>query len=142
MKEGIKILVGFDGSEHATKALVEAAELAKKFKGSITVLTALHYEPADINVPGERVHDRKEMKELKELQMDVKNTYDPMGVKYEYVHDEGYDPGKMIIEHLRQGGYSLAIIGNRGIHDPSAVEMGSVSSKVANGAHCSVLIVR
>ena len=142
MKEGIKILVGFDGSTDATKALLEAADISKKFRGSITVLTALPYEPADINVPGARVHDRKEMKELEELKSDAEKSLGPLGVDYEYIHDEGYDPGKMIIYHLRSGGYSLAVLGNRGIHDPSAVSMGSVSSKVANGAHCNVLIVR
>jgi nucleotide-binding universal stress UspA family protein len=141
MKEGIKILVGFDGSDHATRALLEAADITMKYKGSVTILSALPYEPADINVPGRVVHDTKEMKELEELQTDVERSLKPLGVNYEYTHDEGYDAGLMILKHAKNGDYNLIIVGKRGLKNPTSDTMGSVSIRVANGAQCNVLIV-
>ena len=38
MRKGLKILVAYDESEHAKKALSEAADLANAFSGSISVL--------------------------------------------------------------------------------------------------------
>jgi nucleotide-binding universal stress UspA family protein len=38
MKDGSKILVAYDGSEFSKRALKEAADLAKKFGGSVTLL--------------------------------------------------------------------------------------------------------
>ncbi len=39
MKEKMKILVGLDGSDYSTWALMEAISIAKKFSGHITVIT-------------------------------------------------------------------------------------------------------
>ena len=39
MKNKMKILVGADGSDHSTWALMEAISIAKKFSGHVKVLT-------------------------------------------------------------------------------------------------------
>jgi nucleotide-binding universal stress UspA family protein len=39
MKEGMKILVGIDGSEYSMWALVEASNVAKRFLGSVKAIT-------------------------------------------------------------------------------------------------------
>jgi len=39
MKDRIRILVGVDGSNHSDRALLEAATIAKKFSGSVKVIT-------------------------------------------------------------------------------------------------------
>ena len=39
MKEKMKILVGVDGSDNSTWALMEAISIAKKFSGHVKVIT-------------------------------------------------------------------------------------------------------
>ena len=38
MEEGIKVLVAFDGSKESRNAVSEAADIANRFHGSVTVL--------------------------------------------------------------------------------------------------------
>ena len=46
MKEGMKVLAAYDGSAESHNALVQAADLTKKFKGELTVLN-VYWDPKE-----------------------------------------------------------------------------------------------
>lgn len=51
-------------------------------------------------------------------------------------------PDKRIVEHAKNSGVDLIVIGNRGIGALKKLVTGSVSQKVVNNSECSVFIVK
>jgi len=49
LKRGMRILVAYDGSRHAKKALNDAICLAQTYGGAIAALRVDPFEPADSN---------------------------------------------------------------------------------------------
>ena len=141
MEDGLKIIVGYDGSTHSVKALKEAVSIASRFKGSITVFTGLIYPPADVNRKINDLHDNKEMRELSELEKEVRSLV-PSEVSYNFDHDEVYDIADSILDRARSEGYGLIVIGSKGLTDTESLLLGSVSHKIVNHAHVDVLVVK
>ena len=51
-------------------------------------------------------------------------------------------PADVLVEEAKKRGADLIVVGRRGLSGAERLVMGSVSSKVARTASCSVLIVR
>ncbi len=141
MDEGLRIIVGFDGSKCASRALISAASLAGHFNGSVTVFTGLIYPPADVNLNDNEIHGQGEMKKLDELEREARLII-PRGVSYAFEHDEGYDAADMILRRVKDEGFDLIVIGCRGLRDAESMLLGSVSHKIANNSHTDVLLIK
>lgn len=131
------ILVGFDGSLNARRALEEALELAKP-DTRITVVAAAQ-APAPpghpLPVAPEGLEERRsELEEAKRLLADH-------GRQAEVAAVMGA-PADVLVEEAQKRGADLIIVGRRGLSGAERLVMGSVSSKVARTARCSVLIAR
>lgn len=127
MKIGMKILVAYDGSDYAKRALSEAVELAKKFSGSITLL----------HVPWEE-SDEESHKLLASAADGLKGT----GVKYNVRSERGQNIPRRITRIATEENFDLITIGSRGMGGAKAWMLGSVSSAVIEEATCPVLIVK
>jgi nucleotide-binding universal stress UspA family protein len=143
-----KILLASDGSEGALKAAGIAAELAKKFGSSITIInvfdppasimpfpgtTGFGLDPVTVNRYGEEVQDavaRRTGKVLEEA-----------GLSYE-VRKETGNPATVIARVAEEEGFDLIVIGSRGMGEIRSFFLGSVSDRVSHQAHCPVLIVK
>jgi nucleotide-binding universal stress UspA family protein len=55
---------------------------------------------------------------------------------------EAGDPATVLVETAKTGGYSLVVVGNRGMRGAARFLLGSVPNKVSHHAPCNVLIVR
>lgn len=141
LREGLKILVAYDGSNHAKKALAESVDIAKKFRGYITVLHVYPYEPADVNLTPSEVEEEKE-KFVSRIRNEVEDVLKNADVKYGFRSETGYDVGDTIMEIAKNEGYDLISIGSRGTGEARALLLGSVSHKVISQAHCDVLVTR
>jgi nucleotide-binding universal stress UspA family protein len=127
MKEGLKILVAYDESDHAKNALIEAIDLGKKYSGSITVINCA-WEMSDENA---RAMLKKTENQLKES-----------GVKYDLKVERTQNPPGRILRFADEGSYDLIVMGSRGMGGARAWLMGSVSNKVAAEAEVPVLVVK
>lgn len=131
------ILVGFDGSPNARRALEEAVNVART-DTRITVVAAAQAPAPPGQVPpvwAEGLEERQ-----RELE-DARRCLAEMGRDAEVVAVLGA-PADVLVEEADKRGADLIVVGRRGLSGAERLVMGSVSSKVARTARCSVLIAR
>ena len=153
------IVVGTDGSKPAGEAVRRATELASAEGARLHLVTAYHdpkvlperttiwsNDPkgvVDSGRPGGT--PRPETVDLREvaeslLKRAAREAVD-QGVEVETHAREGH-PADVIIDVANQEKADLIVVGSRGLHGIRRYLLGSVSSKVSDHAHCSVMIVR
>jgi nucleotide-binding universal stress UspA family protein len=132
------IVVGYDGSETAKRALERAAELATD-GATVTVVSAVHVHSAAGRGAGpvdpDEVHERRQ--ELAEAE----TLLGEKGIKPSLVEGHG-DPADVIVDQAKESGADLIVVGNRGLNVGARLLLGSVSTKVLHDAPCDVLVVR
>lgn len=131
------ILVGFDGSTNARRALEEALDVARA-DTRITVVAAAQApaSPGDVLPVGAEVLEERQ----RELE-DARRRLAELGRDAEFVAVSGA-PADVLVEEAEKRGADLIVVGRRGLDGAERLVMGSVSSKVARTAGCSVLIAR
>ena len=153
-----KILVPYDGSKHAEKALNKAVNLAKLIKGSkIIILNVIEEILTPPLVFPTRIRHYKTGEDttlstyFRDLQTDMRykmiNTLEKIKQKYENsvkirtVVLVGSAEDK-IVEYANRQNVDLIVMGSKGLKGISRLLMGSVSRHVSEKAKCSVMIVR
>jgi nucleotide-binding universal stress UspA family protein len=135
-----RILVGYDGSKAARKAVDTAVQLAVKDGADLHVLAVSR--PPEIGddveteaiIEGSRRHHRAL---LAELRGELSRT----GVKAHYEVVVGH-PAEQIIYHADQYGVDLIVVGDRGRSKIARILLGSISKHVVQYADRPVLVVR
>jgi nucleotide-binding universal stress UspA family protein len=141
------ILVGTDGSETAALAVSEAADLAANLSARLLILTA-YPNGADTRL-GEQAHNMpapKHWRSTDRVDADevLAKAVDSLGqtdVSLETVAREG-DPAEAIISVAEERKADIIVVGNKGMTGIKRFLLGSVPSRVAQHAPCSVFIVR
>ena len=146
-----KILVAIDGSEQSDKALDFALDLARNYSAEIVLINVL--SPSLISyvynsrmfVPNvdysnylnqiSNGHERLLSKALDK----AKNFQETLKVSKELVEGR---PAEKIVETAKKGMFDLIVVGSRGLSGFKEIFLGSVSNRVADMAHCPVLIVK
>jgi nucleotide-binding universal stress UspA family protein len=131
------ILVGFDGSMNARRALEAALDLAKPDTRITIVAAAQAPSPAGHPLPVEPEGLEERRSELEE----ARRILAGQGRVAEVAAVLGA-PADVLVEEAVKRGADLIIVGRRGVSGAELLVMGSVSSKVARTARCSVLIAR
>jgi nucleotide-binding universal stress UspA family protein len=133
------IVIGYDGSEAADRALERAILFAKTF-GAKLIVTSV----ARVLVPGPRGmggYDPVDPPELHAEQLRrAEERLTTEGVAAEYVNAIG-DPARTIVEIAEGKGADLIIVGTREPGWLTRMVGESVSGSVTHKAHCDVLIV-
>ena len=144
------IVVGYDGTRSAERALVRAAELARTFGSTVVVADIAAPEPVQA-MPGAfgltpYYHytldqpPRSDEALWREHRSRVEALFADGGVAHEFAGVIG-DPVNEIVEVAEQREADLIVVGTR---EPGFLERlleGSVSQGVARHARCDVLIV-
>jgi nucleotide-binding universal stress UspA family protein len=133
----MKIVIGYDGSEAAKRALERVAEFAGG--GEVSVVSAVHVLPqfgrAPLTIDPEEIAERKsELREAAEI-------LPTKGIQPSLVEGHG-EPADVIVEKAEELGAGLIVVGTNGQNAAKRVLLGSVSSSVLHKAHCDVLVVR
>ena len=133
-----KILVAYDGSESAKRALEEAAKLLGNDR-ALTVVSVAEELPqfgraAAMLVPEEHEERRRELREAKAVLAE-------RGVAATVVERRG-DAATMILDEAEKEGVELIVMGTRGLGPGKRWPLGSVSTKVLHHAPANVLVVR
>ena len=141
------IVVGTDGSETASKAVLQATELARQVGASVSLVSA--YEPVSGNrLREERREVPKDLEWMVNPREDVEATLKEAaenvqgaGVKVDTFAREG-DPADAILDVAEETKADLIVVGNKGMTGTKRFLLGSVPNKVSHHAPCSVLIIR
>ncbi len=162
------ILVATDGSDKARDAVAMAAKLAKAIDAQLTVLHVVPpgFASATDGLPGsgrvfpignmipgmprsvELSHapgdgiDESALTLGKGIVEEAGNEARRLGVENVTARLETGDCAESVLETATQISASLIVVGSRGFGRLKGMLLGSVSRKVAQDAHCSVLIVR
>ena len=133
----MKVVVGYDGSDAAKRALARAADLAGDHAEVVVVAAA---EPRTIAGITEGAHlDPSEVERRRQDLEEAKAFLSERAIEAATIEAQG-DPGDVIVEAAKDA--DLAVVGSRGLNPLQRLLLGSVSSKVVHRAHCDVFVVR
>jgi nucleotide-binding universal stress UspA family protein len=127
-----KIVVGYDGSEPARRALARAETLAKRNGATIVLVDVV--SPTDFGVPVEEEHAAMVLEQAR--------TYlSTQGVRAEVREPIG-EPARRLVETARERGVELIVVGTRSRNLIERFLLGSVGADVHHHAPCDVLVVK
>ncbi|MFL5777137.1 MAG: universal stress protein [Chloroflexota bacterium] len=130
------ILVAYDGSEPARRALDSAVELVKGFGASLSVVSVVPVHPGRVPIdPWDDVatHDQQLAK--------ARQILAEQGIVAELLESSG-DPAKSIERVAEMGRFDTIVVGTRDLGGLSRIFQGSVSEHVATHAKATVIVAR
>jgi len=140
----MRILLAYDGSAQADKALERAIDLAGKLDVDLAVVSVT----ADLCLPMLELTEADCHTITHAYAVETQGLLDKAtaratekGIRVEGLLREG-DPAEKILETAEEIGAELILVGSRGKSAARKFLFGSVSSKIAEHATCDVLIVR
>ncbi len=136
-----KILVAYDGSKGATRALNLAISMAREHEAELWVLSVAEHLPrfpATIAETDEALH--REEQALTHVQHKARLIAEEEGVAVQMITRAGH-AGQAIIQAATEGQCDLLVLGRSGHSEVWGRFMGSTADKVSRHAPCSVLIV-
>jgi nucleotide-binding universal stress UspA family protein len=136
-----KILVAIDGSECSDNAFAKAVELALLTRAKLTALAVEGPLPAYAATVGEVDEVRREKDSFfRALAAAARAKGEEAGIEIDVDVRPGH-PAELISRFAEEGGYDLIVLGRRG-HFVRDRVLGSTADRVAEHAHCPVMIVR
>lgn len=133
----MKIVVGYDGSEAAKRALERAAALASDASHVVVIAVAVPYPRSGITIPANR--DPEEFRRRAD-DLDVARRFlSSRGIFAETLQARG-NPAEVLVDASKDA--DLVIVGSASLSRLQRLVLGSVSSKVVRDAACDVLVVR
>jgi nucleotide-binding universal stress UspA family protein len=132
------VIVGFDGSEHAERALERAATIAGD-GGSLIVVSAARLSTLSRDI-GTSPVDPGDAEAVQEALEKAKGIMAGRG-NVRFVESHG-DPADALVRQAEEDKADLIVVGTRGLNLAQRALMGSVSTKVVHHAPCDVLVVR
>lgn len=136
-----RILVAFDPSANAQRALEEAVDLAEATHARLTVMTVAP-DPIDWVVDGgfgapiSRIDEERAFERVLDRAIDAIPGHQPV----ESILARGA-AGPAIVREARVGGHDLIVMGSRGRGELTSLLLGSVSRHVLHASPVPVLVV-
>jgi nucleotide-binding universal stress UspA family protein len=139
-----RLLVAFDGSSHAQRALAEAIDLAQANRGMLTVV-AVTPEPSVWSMSGYDVpinvdSVQQELEREYQLALDDAVSGVPADLPVTKILKRGA-AGHEIVEEANAGHHDLVVMGSRGRGELRSLLLGSVSHRVLQASRVPVLVV-
>lgn len=142
------ILVPYDGSAHAKKALAQAIDLAVAAGAKLHVASVCNIVAVMSNFDQVSIAEGYLNAELSEdleaqCRQDLADAEAmiPEGVEKELRYEVG-SPGPVLLQIAEDIGSDLIVMGSRGLGPLKGIFMGSVSSYIVSRSECPVLIVK
>jgi nucleotide-binding universal stress UspA family protein len=135
---GGPIVVGTDGSETATAALLEAIRLADKLGDDLHIVSAYQPLSSPAGLPAE--YEIRSDSAVTSVLDDAKARARVSGVTAE-VHARTGDPAEVLLDIAEEINASVIVVGNKGIGSVKRFVLGNVPSKVVHHSPCSTYVV-
>jgi nucleotide-binding universal stress UspA family protein len=133
----MKIVVGYDGSDPARRALERAMDTVDDQGRIVVVVAAEPHTRTGITEGGHL--DPSEITRRRNDVDEAQRLLSERGIDGEAIEAQG-DPGNVVVDAATDA--DLVIVGSRGLNPVQRILLGSVSSKVVHRAPCDVLVVR
>jgi len=134
-----KVLIAYDGSEGAKRALQTAVELFRKREVVVTVVGVAEGMPL-YGFAGTLPSPEQQEERQRQLE-EAEKTLAEHGIASTLAKRSG-DPATAILDEAQTEGADVIVMGTRGLSGPERWLLGSVSTKVLHHAPCSVLVAR
>ena len=136
-----KILLGFDGSEHALRAAEKAATLANCTDADLRIVVAHPTVPAYLGEPNFQDAIVACLKESKKI---MEEAVEAVGEIHGEIHTEILEgsAAEVVLNVATVRHSDLIVMGSRGHGKLRGLLLGSQSQKVLQYAPCPVMIVR
>jgi nucleotide-binding universal stress UspA family protein len=136
-----KVLVGFDGSPAARKALQVALDLAQRYGAAVTALAVVRppeFAELEAEVNAALAEARGPLAEaFRWARVEARRA----GVSLETRIQAGH-PADTLVRVAREEGFDLIVLGRRGLTPVQRWMLGSVSERVVRYAYCPVMVVQ
>jgi len=131
-----RILLATDGSEYSAGAISVAADLARRNRAQLFIVSVAVYNPEYAStVPG------LEQTALDAARRNAAAARDAAGIDCEVIVAEAADPYRGIVETADEYRADLIVMGRRGRRGLARAMVGDATARVIGHAHCSVLVV-
>lgn len=143
------ILVPFDGSDNANRAIDYASDLASKYDAKVVLLHAIHYRfnrlPEELHqyAVSEHLDGRDEIHAVVEkLLASAEVRASNAGAKDVETESREGDPAEVILDAAQACNADQIVMGCRGLGQLKGLLVGSVAHKIVGYAEVPVTIVR
>jgi len=140
-----KLLVGYDGSDNAERALNRAIDLVKQAGGELRIAVVADTMSYATYAGTAALYKRFNEQTLQNSVYLAKAALDKAksaGIKNVYASNEEGQPADMILTLATEYKSDLIVVGRRGVRGLERFLLGSVSTGVINHAKCDVLVVK
>ena len=136
-----RVLIPVDGSDSSKNAAKYAAHLVNARNPKLYLLNV--WEPVNMTIGGEMAEKLREEEQAKSMALleEYKKLLEPCGLEVELIARSGR-PDYVILNVQDELDCDLIVIGSRGLSVLENVIMGSVVTRVLEGATCPVLVTR
>ncbi len=142
----MKILVPVDGSKYSMEGVKIALDYAKTKNADITLMTVTPFiSGLDLEISAKEIESINETmrRNGEDVLAKAKNILSAEGVNAKTILSSAISAADEILNTAEKEKIDLIIIGNRGLGGTATrFLMGSVASKVATNAPCSVYVVK
>ena len=137
-----KILLAYDGSEGANRALAVGIDLAKIHGAELWALAVEEKLPR-FSATIDEVQEEKQFanEQYGKLLEAAKVKAKEAGIELKPLMKPGH-PAQTIVAAAKEGKFDLVLVGHTGLSGVWAAFLGTTAEKVSRHAPCSVLIVR
>jgi nucleotide-binding universal stress UspA family protein len=135
-----RILVGYDGSEKAERALETALGFASASDAKVEILSVVR-PPEPLNQPQAQETINAARRHFEEVLRRISEAVSSNGIRVSTSIAVGH-PAEQILECAERISADLVIVGQRGASEFEGISLGSVSERVLAYAHCPVLLTR
>jgi len=139
------LLVAFDNSPHAQRALAEAIDLARNVNAELTVMTVaptsnIWVESGGYGFPVDIGEINRETERAYQRILDAAVASVPADLPVTAILKHGA-AGRAIVKQARDGEHDLVLMGSRGLGGLRSLVLGSVSHHVLQESPVAVLVV-